>query len=137
MRNLAPLAIWLLPPVLLTAAGGVWVWSGSFGPAAVTLLLTGDINIEQRADPTTAFLLTPTADKGLVWANLPGLWRHVEPNKLAGPRKVSQRAAPNREKQGSLAAYHSSRCFLIPRHSSGSQLLSYASFAAYDTASES
>ena len=75
-----------------------WPWteeSGSTG--AVTLLLLGDINVEQRADPASAFVhIGPTLAKAdLVYGNLEGLlvksegpdkdipdksgWQHIGP----------------------------------------------------------
>lgn len=82
----------------LFAAGEVWRWSGSFGPNAVTLLLTGDINIEHRDDPATVFEnVRDTLQRAdLVYGNLEGLlvpsegpdkdipdksgWQHIGPD---------------------------------------------------------
>jgi hypothetical protein len=40
----------------LTAADGPWPWSGAYSDKAVTLLLLGDVSVEQRADPANAML---------------------------------------------------------------------------------
>ena len=41
--------------VVLAAADAAWKWSGSYESNAVTMLIIGDIDIQRRADPTTAF----------------------------------------------------------------------------------
>jgi len=60
---------------VLAAAETAWRWSGSFGPNAMTMLIIGDIDIQRRADPTTAFAhigeTLQSAD--LVYANLEGM----------------------------------------------------------------
>jgi poly-gamma-glutamate capsule biosynthesis protein CapA/YwtB (metallophosphatase superfamily) len=79
------------------SAEAPWPWSGSFGDRAVTLLLVGDINVQKRADPATAFdRVRETLDRAdLVYGNLEGLlvksegpdkdipdksgWQHVGP----------------------------------------------------------
>lgn len=60
---------------VLLAAGAAWNWSGSFGPNAVTLLIVGDIDIQRRADPATAFVhMRDTMNRAdLVYANLEGM----------------------------------------------------------------
>ncbi|MBI2833807.1 MAG: hypothetical protein HYX76_05205, partial [Acidobacteria bacterium] len=40
----------------LAAAGGAWPWSGSYGDQAVSLLIIGDIQVQRRADPASAFV---------------------------------------------------------------------------------
>src|SRR5262245_19318819 len=40
----------------LAAADSAWKWAGSYGNKAVSMLIIGDIDIQRRADPTTAFL---------------------------------------------------------------------------------
>jgi poly-gamma-glutamate capsule biosynthesis protein CapA/YwtB (metallophosphatase superfamily) len=89
--------------VALTAVAAVnqaWPWtavSGSTGAGSATLLLLGDINVEQRADPATAFVhIGPTLGQAdLVYGNLEGLlvksegpdkdipdksgWQHIGP----------------------------------------------------------
>ena len=87
----------LLFAAVLFAADGPWQWSGSYGPKAVTLLLLGDINVEQRADPASAMVhVRATLDRAdLVYGNLEGLlipshgpandipdksgWQHIGP----------------------------------------------------------
>ena len=80
------------------AADAAWKWSGSFGQSAVTMLIIGDIDIQRRADPTTAFAHVGETLKNadLVYANLEGMlvkpqgpeidipdkrgWRHPGPD---------------------------------------------------------
>ncbi|MBI3263847.1 MAG: CapA family protein [Acidobacteria bacterium] len=59
----------------LAAADGGWKWSGTYGEKAVTLLIIGDVDIQRRADPTTAFVhLRDTLNRAdLVYANLEGV----------------------------------------------------------------
>ena len=59
----------------LAAAEPAWKWSGSFGQNAVTMLIIGDIDIQRRADPTTAFAHVGETLKNadLVYANLEGM----------------------------------------------------------------
>ena len=82
----------------LAAAEPAWKWSGSFGQNAVTMLIIGDIDIQRRADPTTAFAHVGETLKNadLVYANLEGMlvkpqgpeidipdkrgWRHPGPD---------------------------------------------------------
>lgn len=61
--------------VTLAAADAAWKWSGSFGSNAVTMLIIGDIDIQRRADPTTAFSHIGETLKAadLVYANLEGM----------------------------------------------------------------
>jgi poly-gamma-glutamate synthesis protein (capsule biosynthesis protein) len=74
-----------------------WPWAGSQSREAVTLLLLGDINIQQRTDPTDAFrnVSATLSNADLVYGNLEGLlvksegpdkdlpdkngWQHVGP----------------------------------------------------------
>ncbi|HEY1239199.1 MAG TPA: CapA family protein [Bryobacteraceae bacterium] len=92
----------LLVLLLASAAGaqsgdGPWPWSGAYGDHTVTLLLTGDINVQKRADPAGVFVhVRDTLRRaGLVYGNLEGLlvktegpdkdipdksgWQHVGP----------------------------------------------------------
>src|SRR5215469_944437 len=91
------IAVTLALVTVACAAGGPWPWSGSFGSNAVTLLLTGDINIQQRADPESAFanVRETLQHADLVYGNLEGLlvpsqgpdkdipdksgWQHIGP----------------------------------------------------------
>lgn len=61
--------------VMLAAADTAWRWSGSYGSNAVTMLIIGDIDIQRRADPTTAFAHIGETLKSadLVYANLEGM----------------------------------------------------------------
>jgi poly-gamma-glutamate capsule biosynthesis protein CapA/YwtB (metallophosphatase superfamily) len=66
----------LLAGAALSAADHkAWPWSGDFSSKAVTLLLVGDINIENRSDPATAFanVRDTLAAADLVYGNLEGL----------------------------------------------------------------
>ena len=60
---------------VLAAADAAWRWSGSYGPSAVTMLIIGDIDIQRRADPTTAFAHVGDTLKSadIVYANLEGM----------------------------------------------------------------
>jgi len=96
----------LVPVLVLTALAAVaatdapWPWTdvpGGNRQGAATLLLLGDINVEQRADPASAFVhIAPTLNKAdLVYGNLEGLliqsegpdkdipdksgWQHIGP----------------------------------------------------------
>src|SRR4051812_635857 len=82
----------------LAAADAAWKWAGSFGDKAVSMLIMGDIDIQLRADPTTAFVhIGETLKRAdLVYANLEGMlvkpqgpegdipdkrgWRHPGPD---------------------------------------------------------
>jgi poly-gamma-glutamate synthesis protein (capsule biosynthesis protein) len=82
----------------LAAADAAWKWSGSYGSNAMTMLIIGDIDIQRRADPTTAFAHIGETLKSadLVYANLEGMlvkpqgpeidipdkrgWRHPGPD---------------------------------------------------------
>lgn len=82
------------------AADGPWRWSGSNGAGAVTLLLVGDINVQQRAEPAAVFVhVRETLQRAdLVYGNLEGLlvksegpdqdipdksgWQHVGPEEI-------------------------------------------------------
>src|SRR5215813_9278436 len=61
--------------VMLAAADMAWRWAGSYGPNAMTMLIIGDIDIQRRADPTTAFahLGATLKNADLVYANLEGM----------------------------------------------------------------
>jgi poly-gamma-glutamate capsule biosynthesis protein CapA/YwtB (metallophosphatase superfamily) len=89
----------------LTAADGLpdkaWPWSGTFSDNAVTLLLLGDVSVEQRADPAAAMLhVRETLSRAdVVYGNLEGLlvkskgpdqdipdksgWQHIGPEAIA------------------------------------------------------
>jgi poly-gamma-glutamate synthesis protein (capsule biosynthesis protein) len=60
---------------VFAAADAAWKWSGSFGQSAVTMLIIGDIDIQRRPDPTTAFAHVGETLKNadLVYANLEGM----------------------------------------------------------------
>ena len=82
----------------LTAADAAWKWSGSFDSRALSMLIIGDIDIQLRADPTTAFAhIGETLKRAdVVYANLEGMlvkpqgpevdipdkrgWRHPGPD---------------------------------------------------------
>src|SRR5689334_18985245 len=59
----------------LAAADAAWKWSGAYGSNAMTMLIIGDIDIQRRADPTTAFAHIGETLKSadLVYANLEGM----------------------------------------------------------------
>jgi poly-gamma-glutamate capsule biosynthesis protein CapA/YwtB (metallophosphatase superfamily) len=59
----------------LAATDAAWKWSGSYGSSAMTMLIIGDIDIQRRADPTTAFARIGETLKSadLVYANLEGM----------------------------------------------------------------
>ena len=59
----------------LARASEVWKWSGSYGDDTVELLIIGDIQVQQRSDPTSAFIhVTDTLNHAdLVYANLEGM----------------------------------------------------------------
>ena len=59
----------------LAAADHAWKWSGASGDKAVSMLIIGDIDIQLRADPTTAFVHIgdTLSHADLVYANLEGL----------------------------------------------------------------
>jgi poly-gamma-glutamate synthesis protein (capsule biosynthesis protein) len=61
--------------VALAATDAPWKWSGSYGSDAVTMLIIGDIDIQRRADPTTAFARIGETLKraDVVYANLEGM----------------------------------------------------------------
>src|SRR5437867_7263007 len=61
--------------VALAATDAAWKWSGSYESNAVTMLIIGDIDIQRRADPTTAFARIGETLKSadLVYANLEGM----------------------------------------------------------------
>jgi poly-gamma-glutamate capsule biosynthesis protein CapA/YwtB (metallophosphatase superfamily) len=103
----------ILKPVLATLAAaaslaaadssldGPWSWSGSYDNKAVTLLLLGDVSVEQRADPANAMVHVRETLKraDLVYGNLEGLlvkskgpdqdipdksgWQHIGPEAIA------------------------------------------------------
>jgi len=98
MRNFAvPVLIILCVLAGLHAAGKAWPWVGTQNGAAVTILLLGDINIEQRADPADAFrnVRETLTSADVVYGNLEGLlvksegpdkdlpdkngWQHIGP----------------------------------------------------------
>lgn len=58
----------------LAAADAMWRWSGSYGNEAVELLIIGDIQVQQRANPASAFVnVRETLHRAdLVYANLEG-----------------------------------------------------------------
>ena len=88
----------LVAVAALAAADAAWRWAGGNGTRAVSMLIIGDIDIQRRADPTTAFVhIGETLKKAdLVYANLEGMlvkpqgpeidipdkrgWRHPGPD---------------------------------------------------------
>lgn len=60
---------------VVAAADAAWKWSGARSDKAVSMLIIGDIDIQLRADPTTAFVhIGDTLNHAdLVYANLEGL----------------------------------------------------------------
>jgi poly-gamma-glutamate capsule biosynthesis protein CapA/YwtB (metallophosphatase superfamily) len=97
VRAVLPLAAVGLAATL-GASHAAWQWAGSYGDKALSMLIIGDIDIQLRADPTTAFAhLGATLKKAdLVYANLEGMlvkpegpevdipdkrgWRHPGPD---------------------------------------------------------
>jgi len=97
MKLLAVLAV---GAASLYAADAAWPWAGSFGRNDVTLLLLGDVNVEQRADPAEAMVhVRETLQRAdLVYGNLEGLlvksqgpdkdlpdktgWQHIGPEAI-------------------------------------------------------
>jgi poly-gamma-glutamate synthesis protein (capsule biosynthesis protein) len=73
--GLQMLAAVLSAAATLGAAQTAWKWSGTAGPRAMTLLIIGDVDIQRRADPTTAFAHIGQTMKNadLVYANLEGM----------------------------------------------------------------
>lgn len=85
----------------LSAADAPWSWSGPYDAKAVTLLLLGDVSVEQRADPANAMVhVRETLSRAdLVYGNLEGLlvkskgpdqdipdksgWQHIGPEAIA------------------------------------------------------
>ena len=81
----------------MSAADGPWQWSGSYSDNAVTLLLLGDVSVEQRSNPAAAMVhVRDTLNRAdLVYGNLEGLlvksdgpdkdipdksgWQHIGP----------------------------------------------------------
>ena len=59
----------------LSAADPAWTWVGPAGPDTVSLLLMGDVDIQLRADPATAFThLAATLKRAdVVYCNLEGM----------------------------------------------------------------
>lgn len=59
----------------LAAAEEAWRWSGSYGGKAVTMLIIGDIQVQQRDDPASAFVNVRETLKraDLVYGNLEGM----------------------------------------------------------------
>ena len=59
----------------LVAADSAWRWSGSYGSQTLSMLIIGDIDIQLRTDPTTAFAhIGETLKKAdVVYANLEGM----------------------------------------------------------------
>ena len=101
--SLVPLALTGLALSSIAAIDQAWPWtevSGGKGSGSATLILLGDINVEQRADPASAFVhIRPTLGKAdLVYGNLEGLlvksegpdkdipdksgWQHIGPEAI-------------------------------------------------------
>ena len=75
MRTLTSMALAALALAATLAADAAWKWTGSFSDKAVSMLVIGDIDIQLRADPTTAFshIGTTLRNADLVYANLEGM----------------------------------------------------------------
>jgi poly-gamma-glutamate synthesis protein (capsule biosynthesis protein) len=76
--KMSPWRIALAALCLTTAAAAAdapWKWTGPSGDTAVSMLIIGDIDIQLRTDPTTAFVhIGDTLKRAdLVYANLEGL----------------------------------------------------------------
>jgi poly-gamma-glutamate capsule biosynthesis protein CapA/YwtB (metallophosphatase superfamily) len=85
----------------LAASDPPWQWSGAYGGKAVTMLLLGDVSVEQRTDPASAMVhVRETLQRAdLVYGNLEGLlvnsqgpdkdipdksgWQHIGPEAVA------------------------------------------------------
>jgi poly-gamma-glutamate capsule biosynthesis protein CapA/YwtB (metallophosphatase superfamily) len=110
-RVLTPVALAALClAATLAATDAAWKWTGSYGDKAVSLLIIGDIDIQRRADPTTAFThIGDTLKKAdLVYANLEGMlvkpqgpeidipdkrgWRHPGPEGVVALKAWNVRA---------------------------------------------
>lgn len=94
-------ALAFLAVAALSAADGPWPWRGPHDTGSVTLLLLGDINVQQRADPPRVFAhVRDTLNQAdLVYGNLEGLlvksegpdkdipdksgWQHIGPEAIA------------------------------------------------------
>ena len=75
IRTLISMALAALALAATLAADAAWKWTGSFSDKAVSMLVIGDIDIQRRADPTTAFshIGTTLKNADLVYANLEGM----------------------------------------------------------------
>ena len=75
LRSLTLIVIISSVGVALAAADAAWKWSGAIGSNAMTMLIIGDIDIQRRADPATAFAHIGETLKSadLVYANLEGM----------------------------------------------------------------
>jgi poly-gamma-glutamate capsule biosynthesis protein CapA/YwtB (metallophosphatase superfamily) len=75
IRALTSMALAALALAATLAADAAWKWSGSFSGKAVSMLVLGDIDIQLRADPTTAFshIGATLRNADLVYANLEGM----------------------------------------------------------------
>ena len=75
MRALTSMALAALALAATLAADAAWKWTGSFSDKAVSMLVLGDIDIQLRADPTTAFshIGATLRNADLVYANLEGM----------------------------------------------------------------
>lgn len=101
---LLPLALACLAVSSIAATDQPWPWIDQGRKGSVTLLLLGDINVEQRTDPAGAFVhIRPTlAQADLVYGNLEGLlvksegpdrdipdksgWQHIGPEAVRALR---------------------------------------------------
>jgi poly-gamma-glutamate synthesis protein (capsule biosynthesis protein) len=74
MRKVFSLVAWLSVAAGLFAADAAWKWSGAYGDGAVEMLIIGDIQVQKRSDPASAFVhLRETLQQAdLVYANLEG-----------------------------------------------------------------
>jgi poly-gamma-glutamate synthesis protein (capsule biosynthesis protein) len=74
MRKVFSLVAWLSIAAGLFAADAAWKWSGAYDDGAVEMLIIGDIQVQKRKDPASAFIhLRETLRQAdLVYANLEG-----------------------------------------------------------------
>jgi poly-gamma-glutamate synthesis protein (capsule biosynthesis protein) len=98
MKNYLRIVIALAACATLSAADAAWKWMGPNGGKTVSLLIIGDVDIQLRADPTTAFshIGATLKQADVVYANLEGMlvkpqgptidipdkrgWRHPGPD---------------------------------------------------------
>jgi len=74
-RGLLGIVAALATVAVVSAGNGAWKWSGPHNDKAVSMLIIGDIDIQRRADPATAFahLRDTLVAADVVYANLEGM----------------------------------------------------------------